>query len=101
MAAPVHAGLRILLDGKLSLKQGFAAMVARVWTSRDFINASMIVFGFVAGWLLFVVYGLAIAPDDFIADHIKGHIAARLRNPTALAWSIGVRPSTSLISCQR
>ena len=82
MAAPVHAGLRILLDGKLSLKQGFAAMVARVWTSRDFINASMIVFGFVAGWLLFVVYGLAIAPDDFIADHIKGHIAARLRNPT-------------------
>ncbi len=83
MAAPVHAGLRILLDGTLSLKQGFAAMVARVWTSRDFITASLLVFGFVTGWSLFALYGLAIAPSDFFADHIYSHIAARIYDPAS------------------
>lgn len=73
MAAPVHAGLRALLD------LGPVRALTEGWKRRDVQIAAVTTLGFVAGWLVFAGYGLMVAPQDFIQDHLKGHIVDRLQ----------------------
>jgi hypothetical protein len=61
------------------LKGGLAARFGRFAANRTAITALVIGSGFVLGWATYIVYGFAIAPNEFIADHLKGHFADRLR----------------------
>lgn len=76
-AAPAHAALRFVLGG------GIRGLLARAWRQgpRDAAigSAFLIGVGFVAGWLVFAAYGLAISPREFIDDHVMGHVARRLK----------------------
>jgi hypothetical protein len=83
--AAAHAGLRALLDGAFRgealgfLRRGQIVALARLALGRaDARIAALLGLGFLAGWASFALYGLAIAPDAFIADHLVGHVAERL-----------------------
>jgi hypothetical protein len=73
MATSVHAGLCFVLDG------GLSDLFRRLRRRPEVIAAFVIGLGFVAGWATYALYGLAVAPGDFIEDHIKGHLVRRLR----------------------
>lgn len=73
MATTVHAGLCFLLDG------GLSDLFRRLRKRPEVVAAFLIGLAFVAGWATFALYGLIVAPDAFIEDHIKGHIVRRLR----------------------
>jgi hypothetical protein len=72
MAAPVHAGLRALLD------LGPARVFTQGWKRPDVQAALVTGIGFAVGWAVFAAYGLLTAPQEFVQDHLKGHIVDRL-----------------------
>lgn len=72
-AAVAHLGLRMLADG------GFSKLWSRIRSNQTVTIVFLIGLGFVVGWGAYVVYGLLVAPRDFILDHIKNHIVRRLR----------------------
>lgn len=73
MAAPVHAGLRALLD------LGPVKVFTEGWKRPDVQAAMIATLGFIVGWAVFAAYGLLTAPQEFVQDHLKGHIVDRLR----------------------
>jgi hypothetical protein len=72
-AAGLHASLMLLLDG------GFSRLVARARKDPLFTTAVLATIGFVLGWITYALYGISVAPKDFIADHIRDHIYKRLK----------------------
>lgn len=82
LAAPLHAALKALLDIRLLAVGGLRGFLRAVF-SRPYVIAGLLVgTGFAAGWLTFAAYGLIVAPDEFIKDHLKGHIWWRLNKIT-------------------
>jgi hypothetical protein len=78
MAAPVHAGIKALLDLPALVSGGLQRFL-RVLLARPYVIAGLLIgTGFVAGWMTFAAYGLLVAPEDFIQDHLKSHIWWRL-----------------------
>ncbi len=78
MAAPFHAGIKALLDLP-SLVSGGLQHLVRALLARPYVIAGLLIgTGFVAGWMTFAAYGLLVAPEDFIQDHLKSHIWWRL-----------------------
>jgi hypothetical protein len=73
LAAPVHAGLRALID------LGPAKIFTRAWTRKDVLAAIAVTGGFFAGWAVYVAFGLSVAPSDFVRDHIQAHIVERMQ----------------------
>lgn len=78
LAAPLHAGLRILLDLPALLADGWRDLIRKVAARPDFIAALLVGTGFAIGWASYALYGLTVAPADFIQDHLKTHIWWRL-----------------------
>lgn len=82
MAAPLHAGIKALLDLP-SLVSGGLQHFVRTFLARPYVIAGLLIgTGFVAGWMTFAAYGLLVAPGDFIQDHLKSHIWWRLNKVT-------------------
>jgi len=82
LAAPLHAGVKALLEIRALAAGGLRSFLRAVF-SRPYAVAGLLVgTGFAAGWLTFAAYGLTVAPDDFIKDHLKGHIWWRLNKMT-------------------
>ncbi len=82
LAAPLHAAVKALLDIR-SLAVGGVQAFLRAVLSRPYVIAGLLVgTGFAAGWLTFAAYGLVVAPEDFIKDHLKAHIWWRLNKVT-------------------
>lgn len=82
LAAPLHATVKALLDFR-SLAVGGLRSFLRAVLSRPYIIAGLLIgTGFAAGWMTFAAYGLVVAPDDFIKDHLKAHIWWRLNKVT-------------------
>jgi hypothetical protein len=82
MAAPLHAGIKALLNLP-SLISGGLQRFLRTLFARPYIIAGLLIgTGFVAGWMTFAAYGLVVAPADFIQDHLKSHIWWRLNKVT-------------------
>ena len=73
MATTIHAGLCFLIDG------GVSDLFRRLRSKPEVAAAFLIGLAFVTGWATFALYGLSVAPGDFIEDHIKGHVVGRLR----------------------
>lgn len=78
LAAPAHAGLRALLDLPSLVAGGLKRFVGALFSRPDIVTGVLVGTGFAAGWMTFALYGLAVAPDDFIQDHLKTHIWWRL-----------------------
>jgi hypothetical protein len=85
LAAAGHAGLRLLLDAPFrkdlfrTLGAGKAVDAVRAVFARPDIRTGFIVgVAFLVGWASFALYGLGIAPEAFIADHLVGHVAERI-----------------------
>lgn len=71
MATAAHAALRTLLEGGMRL----SAAVLR----RPFMVAALAIgLAFIAGWGMFAMYGASVSLEDFVRDHIKGHIVERV-----------------------
>jgi hypothetical protein len=85
LAAAAHASLRAALD-KSFMKEALAAL--RAWKPMNFLRQSFarpdILAGFIvgaaflAGWGSYALYGLSIAPEAFVQDHLQGHFAERM-----------------------
>jgi hypothetical protein len=85
LAAAAHALLRAALD-KPFMKEALGSL--RAWRPISFLRqcfaradilAGFIVgAAFLAGWGSYALYGLSIAPQAFIQDHIQGHFAERM-----------------------
>jgi hypothetical protein len=79
LTAPLHAGLRVLSDLRQQGAESLRALAHRLAQRPDAIAAFLIVSGFVAGWAMFALYGLTVAPGDFVADHLNEHIWSRIK----------------------
>jgi hypothetical protein len=72
-AVGVHATLRLL--GESTPRNLFT----RARQSRAFRTALLITAAFLAGWASYAVYGVAVAPRDFVGDHLIEHVLKRFR----------------------
>jgi hypothetical protein len=79
--------------GNASFLAGFLAMLANqksiivgaasfLWSPR---RSKLLLLGLVTGGLAFAVYGLLVAPEDFVADHILDHGLRRFSGEEAHA----------------
>lgn len=75
----VATGLHALVD----LVGADAAERWRNVLRRPMVIAAAVVMGaFLLGWVTFILYGLLIAPDAFIVDHLWRHVVERLNLET-------------------
>jgi hypothetical protein len=76
MATATHAGLCFVLERGTAV---FSELWRRARAKPEVVTAFAIGVCFVAGWATYALYGLSVAPQDFFNDHIKSHVAGRLR----------------------
>jgi hypothetical protein len=79
LTAALHAALRALIDLRHQAAEGVRVLVRRLADRPDIIAGFLIVTGFAAGWATFALYGLLVAPGDFIADHLNEHVWSRIK----------------------
>jgi hypothetical protein len=79
LAVPLHAALRAFADLRHRAAEGMRALVRRLADRPDVMAGFLIVTGFAAGWATFALYGLSVAPGDFVLDHLKEHIWRRIK----------------------
>src|SRR5262249_52011877 len=53
-------------------------LVRLLFSRADIRVAFILGASFLFGWATFALYGLAISPQDFITDHLVGHVAGQL-----------------------
>jgi hypothetical protein len=72
-AIGLHATIRLLSEASP------AKLFARARQHPGFVTAVMVTVAFFAGWASYAVYGLIVAPKDFIGDHLIEHVLKRFR----------------------
>jgi hypothetical protein len=76
MASTAHAGLCFLLDRGTAV---FVELWRRARKRPEVVAAFVIGVCFVAGWFTYALFGLSVSAQDFFNDHVKSHVAGRLR----------------------
>jgi hypothetical protein len=78
-AGPGLAGFLAMITNQKSVIIGAASFL---WSPR---RSKDLILGLIAGALAFAVYGLLIAPEDFVADHLLDHGLRRFAGAAAHA----------------
>lgn len=68
-----------------------ASLLSGMWLTTDswrdaWLRTRGVVLAFVAGSAIFWIWGLVIAPGDFIADHLRHHLVDRLTHDNPLGY---------------
>lgn len=83
--APFLAGVLAMLANQKSVIVGAASFL---WSPR---RSKDLILGLVAGAIAFAIYGLLVAPEDFVADHLLDHGLRRFTG--AHAHALGAAPA--------